>query len=87
MLGQIGFQGGGPGVSARAKAVQRVTELNFCCEAAIQYPCHCLPKDLDQPDAAEVAGPLWDQYNGPPGALLCKVTLAEGGLDQSNSHI
>ena len=62
-------------------------ELNFCCEAEIQYPCHCLPKYFDQPDAAEVAVTLCDQYNGPPGALFCKVNLSEGGLYQANSHI
>ena len=86
-MGQIVFQGGGPGASARAKAVQHVMELNRSLEAAMQYPYHCLPKNLNQPDTAEVSVPLWDQYNGPPGALLCEVTLSEGGLDQANSHI
>ena len=62
-------------------------ELNLRREAAIQYPRYRLPKDLNQSDVTEVTIPLWDYDDGLTGALLRKVTLAEGGLDQANSHI
>ena len=62
-------------------------ELSFHSEAAIKYPHYHLPKDLDQHNAAKVAVPFWYQDNGPSGALLRKVTLAEGGLDQANDHL
>ena len=74
---QLGFQGGGPGTSAHTEAMQGVVKLYILCEASIQYPHHCLPKDLNQVDATEVAITLWDQDEGMSVTLLCKVTLAE----------
>ena len=42
---------------------------------------------LNQPDAAEVAAPLWDMDYVLPGALIHKVTLTEIFLDQANDHL
>ena len=67
--------------------MQNVVELNRRPEAEINYPCHRLPKDLHQTNAAEVAVPLWDQDGVMSYALLHKVTLSEGCLDQDNDNL
>ena len=82
-MDQLGFQGGGTGASDRAESMQGAVEMNCYHEAVIQYPRYGLPEYLKQLDAVEVAVTLWDQDNGLTGALLRKVTLMEGGLDQT----
>ena len=67
--------------------MQHVVELNRCHEATINYPHHCLPKYLHQPNAAEVFVPLWYQDDSRPDALLRKVTLAEDGVYQVNDYL
>ena len=86
-MDQIGFQGGSPGASDHKEAVQGVVKLDCYREAAIQDPYHGITEDLNQPDAAEVAAPLWDQDDGLSGAILRKVTLKKIRLDQVNNHL
>ena len=50
-------------------------------------PCHGLPEDLNQLNAAESAVPLWDKDEGLTGALIRKVTLRESRMDQATNHI
>ena len=50
-------------------------ELNYCHQAAIQYPHHRLPQHLHQDYPTEVPVNLWDKNAGLPGALLRKVNL------------
>lgn len=52
LLEHLVFQGGGPGASVCEEYVQGVVEMNCRRKAEIQYRCHCLPKELNQPDAA-----------------------------------
>ena len=48
--------------------------LNLRHEAEIQYPRHCLPLYLDQPNVAEVVVPLWYQYDSLTDSLFRNVT-------------
>ena len=64
-----------------------VVKLDFRREAVIQDPCHSLPEDLSQYDAAEVIIPFWDQDDSISSALLQKFTLTEIRLDQGNNHL
>ena len=61
-------------------------ELKRCHKVEIQNPCHRPPNYLYHTNDTEVVVPLWDQYGGLPGALLCEVTLAKGCLNQSDDH-
>ena len=58
--------------------MEGVVELNFCL---------CFPQNLYHEYATEFTIPLLDQYNGMPGTILRKATLAEGVLDQAGKLI
>ena len=67
--------------------MQGVVKLDHRREVVIQDPCHSLPEDLNQTNAAEVSVPLWYQYNVLPVAVLCDVTFTEICLDQANENL
>ena len=64
--------------------MEGVVELNCRRQAVIVCPCQHLPHHFYQAYPMVVPLLLQDQNAGLTGAILCKVAIVEGVLDQTN---